>query len=79
MEYIRAWAEIDLNCLTNNVRTLRELVPKTTRLLAAVKADAYGHGAVEVSKTLLKNGVDALGVALCYRILTTFSTSRSKN
>ncbi|MCL2399969.1 MAG: alanine racemase [Defluviitaleaceae bacterium] len=65
MEYRRAWAEIDINRLIHNVRTVRNAIPKQTKLLAAVKADAYGHGAVEVAKTLLENGADTLGVALC--------------
>ena len=65
MEYRRAWAEIDINRLIHNVRTIRQIVPKHTMLLAAVKADAYGHGSVEVARTLLENGADILGVALC--------------
>ena len=65
MDYRRAWAEIDMDRLIHNTRAIRRVIPKSTRLLAAVKADAYGHGAVEVSKTLLQNGVDVLGVALC--------------
>lgn len=65
MDYRRAWAEIDINRLTNNVRAVRGAIPKGTRMLAAVKADAYGHGAAEVAQTLLENGADTLGVALC--------------
>lgn len=65
MEYRRAWAEIDITRLTHNVRAIRQAIPAKTKLLAAVKADAYGHGANEVARTLLENGADALGVALC--------------
>ena len=66
MDYFkRAWAEIDINHLTNNVKTIRKIIPNKTKLLAAVKADAYGHGSVEVARTLLDNGADVLGVALC--------------
>ena len=65
MDYRRAWAEIDMGHLVNNVRAVRGAIPKRTQLLAAVKADAYGHGSVEVSRALLENGADILGVALC--------------
>jgi len=62
---IRAWAEINLENLAKNTQSIRKAVPKDTKLLAAVKADAYGHGAREVAQVLLKNGVDIFGVALC--------------
>ncbi|MCL2421396.1 MAG: alanine racemase [Defluviitaleaceae bacterium] len=65
MDYRRAWAEIDINCLIHNVQALRGVIPKKTQLMAVVKADAYGHGSVEVARTLLENGADVLGVALC--------------
>ena len=65
MKYRRAWAEIDTSCLADNVRAIRKAIPPGTQLLAAVKADAYGHGALEVSRVLLENGADMLGVALC--------------
>jgi len=65
LDYRRAWAEIDMARLINNIKIIRSVIPKPTRLLAAVKADAYGHGAVAVSKAMLENGVDVLGVALC--------------
>jgi len=64
-EYRRAWAEVHLENLIHNVRAIRKAIPAHTKLLAAVKADAYGHGAVETSKALLENGADSLGVALC--------------
>ena len=64
MDYLRAWAEIDMSSLANNVQTLRRVIPPHTRMMAAVKANAYGHGIKEVSKTLLKNGIDTLGVAI---------------
>ena len=56
-------AEIDLGALTRNYRTLREAGP-AVEVLAVVKADAYGHGAVPVARTLEKAGVAFLGVAL---------------
>ncbi len=58
-----AWAEIDLSAIANNVRELRRITDPKSRLLVAVKANAYGHGAVEVARTAIQSGADALGVA----------------
>jgi len=58
-----AWAEVDLDALAHNIREVRRLTDKNAEILAAVKADAYGHGAVTASKTFLENGADRLGVA----------------
>jgi len=58
-----AWAEIDLGALVANFRRLRETVAPA-RVLAVIKADAYGHGAQEVSRALEAAGVDVLGAAL---------------
>ena len=57
------WAEVDLDALAHNVREVRRLTRRDSMILAAVKADAYGHGAFQSSKVFLKNGVDRLGVA----------------
>lgn len=59
----RTWAEIDLKALEHNYHTLRAMLPEGCRLLAPVKADAYGHGAVPVAKKLEKLGIDYLAVA----------------
>jgi alanine racemase len=59
----RAWVEVDLASIAANVRCLRAFVRPRTRLLAVVKADAYGHGATQVARTVLSNGASALGVA----------------
>ncbi len=59
----RTWAEINLDALKNNIEEIRRITAKTSKVMAVVKADAYGHGAVECSKVLLKNGADFLGVA----------------
>lgn len=59
----RAWAEIDLNALEHNYRAIRTLLPKNCKMLAPVKADAYGHGAVAVAKKLEALGVEYLAVA----------------
>ncbi len=57
-------AEIDLENLRHNLRQFRAHLPSRTRIMAVVKADAYGHGAGEVSRVALKAGADWLGVAL---------------
>src|SRR4051794_329624 len=57
------WAEIDLDAVRANVRTLRAYVAPA-ELLAVVKADGYGHGAVEVGRAALDAGATWLGVAL---------------
>jgi alanine racemase len=57
------WAEIDLAAIAHNVRELRRIAEPRARLMIAVKANAYGHGAVQVARTGLENGVDQLGVA----------------
>lgn len=64
-EYQRVVAEINLDNIANNVREVKKRVGENTKVLAVVKADAYGHGAVEVSKVALYNGADWLGVATC--------------
>jgi alanine racemase len=57
------WAEIDLGALAHNVGQLRRATRPEARLMVAVKADAYGHGAVPVARRALESGADALGVA----------------
>jgi len=59
----RAWVEIDLAALAHNVRQLKSILLPRTQLLAVVKADAYGHGAVTVAQTVLQSGASWLGVA----------------
>ena len=63
METRRAWAEIDLGALEHNYHTLRAMLPPGCKLLCPVKADAYGHGAVEISRRLERLGADYLAVA----------------
>ncbi|MFZ5626018.1 MAG: alanine racemase [Bacillota bacterium] len=58
------WAEIDLGAIGHNVRELRRVTQPRARLMAIVKANAYGHGAVEVARVALANGAERLGVAL---------------
>ncbi len=56
-------AEIHLPALRHNVRTIRSLLPPRTSILAVVKANAYGHGAIPVTRTLCEEGVRTFGVA----------------
>lgn len=61
---MRVWKEIKLDAVKNNVKNIRGLLKDGVRLLAVIKADAYGHGAVEVAKSLLfDGGADYFGVA----------------
>ncbi len=57
------WAEIDLDALVHNLGVVRARIGPGRRILLVVKADAYGHGAVEVARVAVRNGVDVLGVA----------------
>ncbi|BAY37730.1 alanine racemase [Nostoc sp. NIES-2111] len=59
----RAWVEIDLEALSYNVQQLKQFLSPHTQLMAVVKADAYGHGAVTVAQTALQGGASWLGVA----------------
>jgi alanine racemase len=57
------FAEIDLAALRENYAIVRKSVPSRAAVLAVVKADAYGHGFLEISRELERQGVDAFGVA----------------
>ena len=56
--------EVDLGALEFNYRQIKKRIPGDVKLLAVVKADAYGHGAVPISLRLEKLGVEYLGVAI---------------
>ncbi|KKM11682.1 hypothetical protein SY88_07360, partial [Clostridiales bacterium PH28_bin88] len=51
------WVEVDLDVIKHNYEQIRELVPRRVKMLGVVKADAYGHGAVEVARVLEKLGI----------------------
>jgi alanine racemase len=57
------WVEIDLSAIANNIRSIKAIVGPDVRILASLKADAYGHGAVKVARTVLHNGASMIGVA----------------
>jgi alanine racemase len=56
-------AEIDLKAIAHNVRELRRITHPDARLMGVVKANGYGHGAIEVARCALQNGAERLGVA----------------
>ena len=58
-----AWVEINLDAIEQNILSLKSFVKEGTKVLAVVKADAYGHGSSMIAPTLLASGVDYLGVA----------------
>ena len=59
----RVWAEISLSNLSQNVAEIRKRLPSQCRMMAVVKADAYGHGSVPVAEYLEKQGVSFFAVA----------------
>ena len=68
--YRQTWVEIDLSAVGRNYRTLKKALPEGTKMMVAVKANAYGHGIVEVSRKLVACGADYLGVACLDEALT---------
>lgn len=62
-EYYRVYADIDLDAIYENVKNAKALLKKDTKMMAIVKADGYGHGAVEVARQI-DELVDAYGVAI---------------
>lgn len=60
---VRAWAEIDLKNLGHNINEFRRLLPESCKIMAVVKANAYGHGDAAISKELNRLGVNAFAVA----------------
>ena len=64
MGYKRLVAEIDLDAVDFNIKSIIKRIDGRARIIGTVKADAYGHGAVEVSKVLEENGIDMFSVAM---------------
>ena len=59
----RSWVEVDLDNFIGNLKEIKRLIGPKVGFMPAVKADAYGHGAIEISHTALENGAQMLGVA----------------
>lgn len=60
----RSWVEIDLNALAENLRSIRSLIRRNCEIMAVVKADGYGHGALQIAPLLLSCGASRLAVSL---------------
>jgi alanine racemase len=63
MRTLPAWVDVDLDALGANLRLIQERIGASRRILLIVKADAYGHGSVEVAREAIHSGVHMLGVA----------------
>ena len=61
--YRDTWVEVDLDCIFDNVKNMKGFLPEPVEVMAVVKANAYGHGDVEVAKTALEAGATHLAVA----------------
>ncbi|MDQ0256134.1 alanine racemase [Evansella vedderi] len=62
--YRDTWAEIDLDAIQHNIRQMNTILPNGVHIMAAVKANGYGHGDVEVARAALEAGATYLGVAI---------------
>lgn len=60
----RSWVEIDLDVLAQNMKEIRRITSPGAEIMAVVKADAYGHGAIQVARVLLENGATRLAVSM---------------
>jgi alanine racemase len=61
--YRDTWAEVDLDCISANVASIKKHLPQDVNIIAVVKANAYGHGDVQVAETALEAGAAYLAVA----------------
>lgn len=59
----RAWIEVDLNNLANNIDKYKKVIPSTSKIIAVVKANAYGHGSKIIAKKLNDIGITDFAVA----------------
>ena len=62
--YRDTWAEISLEAIKHNTKQFKNFIDDSVQLMAVVKADGYGHGAVQVAKAAIQAGADYLAVAL---------------
>lgn len=58
------WIEVNLDAIKKNIRAIRRYIPEQTKIMAVVKANAYGHGSVGVARHALKYGATSLAVAI---------------
>lgn len=59
----RAWIEINLDNLEHNINEIKKIIPNKTKIMAVVKANAYGHGIVQITKKLNSIGIEDFAVA----------------
>lgn len=59
----RSWIEVDLNAITHNIDQLKTLLKAPSKIMAVVKADGYGHGALAVAKHCQNQGINSFAVA----------------
>lgn len=64
-----AWAEIDLDHAAFNIQNIRKKVGPDKEIIGVIKADGYGHGAVEMAKVLSENGVNTFAVATLHEVI----------
>ena len=62
--YFRVAATINLDAICNNIKMTKKLLSETTKIMAIIKADGYGHGAIPIAKALDEIGIDAYGIAI---------------
>jgi alanine racemase len=62
MESPRVWADVDLDAVARNLALVGSRVDRLTRILAVLKADAYGHGSIPIARRLVREGIDMIGV-----------------
>lgn len=61
--YRDTWVEVDLDCIASNINNVKALLPKEVKIIAVIKANAYGHGDYQIAKTALEEGASYLAVA----------------
>lgn len=61
--YRDTWAEVDLDCISENVASVKNLLPPNVEIIAVIKANGYGHGDVQVAESALNAGATYLAVA----------------
>lgn len=57
------WIEVNLDAIKRNIEAIQAHIPKKSKIMAVVKANAYGHGSVEVARQALESGATELAVA----------------
>ncbi|WP_430788638.1 alanine racemase [Virgibacillus flavescens] len=62
--YRPTWVEVDLDAIEHNIKQMKQMLSPNSNIFAVVKANGYGHGAVEIARTALRAGAEALAVAL---------------